>query len=362
VTLEPLKKSSFLSNMLVKQLGYYSDDLLAFENGNLVKATKNDKRIVILAKNHYQETWQTFSSISKSELNKILALKKASTKVRSTIYQIEENTGVDGYDVKTIAIDLKLLERLGEKNVYIPETELFCFEDLYEIETPLGNLYSSIVGNKRYSAYAKGLVADVNTYKLSIGLPMGTKVKVIKSVDFPRILLENLYRQSINELLNKSLFNFKKWIPTYQMHWLYGGPILSAALFYLVTSLYISLQIHNVEGYIEDGGSQTSLLLERKREADQKSQLVNAVSGEFGNRQLVHGYWNILDTLLESEATITRISLNKQTLTVRGTADKASKVLARISEDNSVKNAYFDGPVRNARGQEAFILKISPKA
>ena len=363
MTLDFLAKYPFIYQKFLERLGYYSRGIYAFEHKKLIPSDADNKLMFIVAKSHYGETWQSFSSIKKSELNKLINLKKKASGQQQAIFQILENKAIDGYGVKTITFDVDVIKVLGGSKILIPETELLHTQtnQVIEVNTPRGLLFSSMVGNKVNSAYAQGIIANLNTYKLSAGLPNDALVKKINQDNFPTFIIERLTKTPINQLLSKSLTDPRSWFNLNQLHWLYGAPLLTALAFYIVTNSYLAIQTHLVEPSLADGGEQISAVLSQKQEIDNKSQRLAQLSQEFSQQSLIHHHWQIVSKLLDEGATITRITYKEGELTVRGSAEKASSVLASIAEFEAVKSASFNGPVRSSRGVDAFVLQIIPK-
>lgn len=363
MTFEFLTKYPFIYQRLLNRLGYYSNGVYAISENNLTPDNSGKQSIIVVAKAHYSEAWQSFSSINKSELNKLLALKKKSNVNQQSIFQVIDNKSIDGFDVKTISFEPEILKMLGLTKILIPETELLHTEtnQVVEVDTPKGILFSSVVGNKVNSAYAQGIIANVNTYKFSAGLPNEAKVLQVNKAAFPAFILERLKQTSINKLMSKSLANPKTWIDPNQLHWFYGAPLLTALVFYGITNSYLAVQTYQLESSLADGSEKISALLTQKQEIDRKSELLTQLSKEFSTQALVHNHWSIIAKLLDEGATITRITYKNGELTVRGSADKASSVLANLAAYESVQSASFNGPVRSSRGSDVFVINITPK-
>ncbi|MEW6983270.1 hypothetical protein AAD001_11530 [Colwelliaceae bacterium 6471] len=363
MTFEFLKKYQFLSKWINQKIGYYAHGLYEFNENRLVSTNENNKRIIIIAKKHYRESLQAFTSINKKELKKIIEIKKKSPESKATIYQITENNSIDGFDVKAIVFERELLETLGYDNVLIPETELFHIKSKHisQVETPLGMIFTAEIGKRRESAYAQGIIANIDTYKLSAGLPMDTQLQIVKQTEFVQFLKDSLYQQTISNLSKNILVDPRQWINTDQLHWLYWAPLLSILVFYTFTNSYLAYSIRDIESKLSDGGDKVNQLIEVKKQVDSKNALLGSLSDEFKGKSVTHNYFNIIYKLLDVGATITRISYSKGELTIRAKAEKASAILAAISDYEWVERASFNGPVRSSRGVDVFILTVIPK-
>lgn len=360
-----INKYPKIKKWLLGRLGYYFNDMYSFSDNQLKKASNKSTCVVIVAKCHYNESWQSFSSINKKDLMKVVQLKQSTELKTERIIQTFSNLNIDGFDVKTTTFEQGLHHKLGIKTILIPETELFNVSSgatqVFQVETLAGILFSGGHGIKTMSSYAKGILTDIEMYKLSAGLSQNAQVTVIEQKNFSTFLVSQLLKQRIDYLTKKILFKPKSWVNIEKLHMLYLAPLLTALCFYLLSNGYLFTQSMSIEEKLTQGGEQINILLKQKQKYDQKSAMLNVLSIEFNNERLVHNYWNIIYQLIENGMIITRISYDKNQLSIRGNADKASDVLSDIAKNKQVKSAVFDGSVRKYNGRDDFILKISPK-
>ncbi len=381
-----LLKQPLLKKSLLKQLAYYADGWYVFENKqtadgkdkcgiaeqyNFKVIDSSKAKIVIVAKIHYRQTSQSYTSVSKKELQQILTLQKSSENSAATIYQVIANSAIDGYDIKKTTFDEALVNDLGEQRLLIPETELFTLPEeeeglfntnpawLMSIDTPAGTLFSSSFADNCTSSYAKGIFSNIVAFKLSAGLPSDILPAHIDKAIYPSFLFNCLVNKSIEQLYTKLAFNVKKWFKPQDLHLLYWAPLLTATAFYLLTNSYLWLQTSSIENALNEQGSEVSTLLNNKYQQDQQSQLLNLLNNEFSKTATVHEHWSLIYQLVESDMEISRISFAEKILTVRGRAPNASKVLASIAKKNYVNSAVFKGSVAKSRGKESFTLELT---
>lgn len=382
-----LLKQPLLKKTLLKQLAYYANGWSVFKNVQDLNSTSKDSvtdeycfkavdssnaKIVIVAKKHYRQLWQSYTSISKKELQQVLTLQKSTENAAATIFQVVTNAAIDGYDVKRTIFDVQLLNELGEQRLLIPETELFSLQNeqqeistdnqvwLLSLETPVGLLFASFFADKCTSSYAKGLVSNIETYKLSSGLPGEITPTYINKQNYASFLFNCLAQQKIDHLYRKIAFNVKAWFKAKDLHLLYWTPLLTASVFYLLTNSYLWLQSYSIESDLAEQGSEVSLLLNNKHQQDQQSQLLKFLNSEFSKTATVHGHWSLVYQLVESGMVINRLSFSENLLSVRGKAPNASKTLTEISGSPYVNKASFKGAVSKSRGLESFVLEIVP--
>ncbi|GAA6203360.1 hypothetical protein [Thalassotalea sp. SU-HH00458] len=362
MTLNFVNQYPAIKNWLVNNVGYYSKQLYIFNDEELVYSPEVNTKVIIIAKCHYSESWQTFSSISKKDLEKILTLKKATESKIGLLFQSYRNEAIDGYEVKTIKINSSIIEILGKDRVYIPETELFNpyqENQLLKIETIAGSMFCSQVDNKIRTSYAKGIVNNIDTYKLSVGLPLNIEVLNIQVKDFSKFLLTQLLKLNFSQFGRVSTFDIKAWFNSSHLHLLYWAPILSSLFFYLTFTGYLYLKGSEIESELLTDSQQVSRLINNKNKIDEYNKILAALSLEFKNsNQYVHYHWLLIDELLDMDMNIIRINYSEGILSIRGLADKASSVLLAISKHPKVKSATFKGEVRKSQGLDLFEINL----
>ena len=358
-----LFKNSYLKNWLVAKIGYFSEELYELDDSKQLKKSLNAKKVVIVAKRHYDEVKESIPSISKAELKKLIRLKKESKQEEISIYHFSQNNAIDGYDVKTIVFDNCILNAIKPDSVLIPETELLSQEasnEVLDCETPSGKLYAAFFNNKVSSAYQKGVINNINAFKMSAGVPNKSEVRVISLRDYPAVLLEALWKTELKTVQNKAFIDLNKFFDLSKLHLLYFSPLLITLGYYALTNSYFYSSIATIEENMEKQGTGATQLLGKKREIDAMQTQLASMVEETSNAGLIHYHWNVIDKLLMSGTTITRITYKNEELIVRASAKKASVVLAELNNSNIVKSASFYGPVRTNNGLDAFVLKILP--
>lgn len=385
-----LIKQPFLKKILLKQLAYYANGWYVFEDKQVTKSPVEDitakeinigqysfkaiesskAKVVIVAKTHYRQSWQSYTSVSKKELQQILSLQKSNENSAATIFQVVPNIAIDGFEVKKTTFDKTLLSELGEQRLLIPETELLSLQEdqidnnqawLSSLETPAGTLFVSCFADKNASSYAKGLISNIDAFKLSSGLPGEITPIYIDKQSYASFLFNCFTQKKIDQLYRKIALNVKAWFKTKDLHLLYWAPLLTASVFYLFTNSYLWLQSYNIESELKEQGSEVRQLLNNKVKQDQQSQLLNLLNKEFSKTTTVHEHWSLVYQLVESGMVINRLSFAENLISVRGMAPNASKVLTEIAKNPSVKSAGFKGAVRKSKGQDTFILELVPK-
>jgi len=387
VNIALLLKQPRLKNFLLKHLAYYANGWYLFEGKTKLehepKNSSNEKynfkvtdsctaKVVIVAKAHYSQTWQSYTSVSKKELQQILTLQKNNENSAATIFQVNSNKAIDGFEVKKITFDAQLLNTLGEQRLLIPETELLSLQDsqqqklskgqtwLSSFETPMGTLFASCFADKCVSSYAGGLISSIDTFKLSSGLPAEVESTHINKQCYASFLFNCVTKEPLDRLYPKVAFNAKTWFKVQDLHLLYWAPLLTACAFYLLSNSYLWIQSHNIGSSLAEQGNEVTHLLEKKYQQDKKSQLLNLLNVEFSKTSTVHSHWSLVYRLVESGMMIDRLTFAENVLSIRGKAPNASKVLTDITKVDDVSSATFKGSVSKSRGLESFVLELVP--
>lgn len=371
MNLKLLTQNQKLARLLKNNIGYLGHELL-----NLTSEEKSDsvdvaftkavssKFIVIVARQHYTESWQTYSALSLKELKSILTLQQKNQSGFNNIQRIIINKEQDGFDVKTIMFSKKIAALLPNKTVLIPETELLrslVSDDeklVVQIDSPNGLLYWAHSGNKVHSAYKKGLLNNLEIFIQSVGLPEGTATYKVSDKEFSQLLFTFIQNTSVAKLIKIASLNLNQIIDANRLHRLYIAPLAVATIFVLLTNSYVYLQKSLLNNQIEESSPVTSDLLVKKRRVDQIEQLVGVLNHEFSSLEATHETWLLLDKVMEAGMRVTRFKRFEQGIELRGTAPKSSKVLSELNTLPQVSGAAFVGSVRKSKGQDAFTISL----
>jgi len=359
VNLTFLKKYPFALNMLQRNLGYYADQVYAYNSGVFEQCDDHTPNVMIVAKRYCQEQLNSFASISRKELNQIIANKKKSA--AHILFNVIPNSAIDGYDVKECRIDEEVVKRLSKAKFLLPETALLSVTNdnqVYCVDTPLGKVFSGGTSARQKVVYAKGLLADVEYFKLSAGLTADSLTQEVSQQELAEFYIGQLLAQEVSSIKINLLFDASKWFNPVHLHALYMGPLLTALLFYTATNGYFYFKQQQLDANLGEGRGEVSQVLDTRNKIANISAQVDALSNEFSGQELVHRYWQVVYDLVELDVDVTRITYKNGELTVRGLAEQASNVLTEIAKKDKVISASFQGPVRKSRSKDSFVLKI----
>lgn len=359
-----LIKSKAIRNKIVKGINYYSDGLHDLSGKLLKGSSLNRKKVVIVAKKHYKEEWKSFSSVSKKEIEQIINNKKLNKSGHVSLFQKFKNEKIDGYDLKVTSFDEKIEELSKSSLLLIPETELIKEFDSIpfsgEFETPKGTLYYGVLENKSFSSYQKGMIVSIASFKLGVGLPEDIPTLNLSRFQFFEKLIDAVFSVNLKYLFSNSYIPFSSLAKPLHLHLLYWGPLLTILMFYIGTNVYLGFKNYTLEQSINAYSSEVSETLNKKLAHDQKMVSFEHLSIELNKENQIHLYWSLIDTLLNADMTISRITYENGKFSIRGLAKKASDILNVASKHELVMSASFRGAVRKIRGEDSFILVVEP--
>lgn len=221
MTLDFISKHPVIKRWLIKQVGYYSNELYQFSDNKLIKSSINSPKLIIIAKCHYSESWQSFPSVNKKEIEKILELKNKNNIEQLNTSQVLKNSSIDGYDVKTVTINTLILDVLGHDKIFIPESDLFILKDgnkLLEVDTLAGRIFCAKIDNKIKTSYAKGIINNISNYKLTVGIADDTEVQSVGKEQFPEFLLTQFQNFKLTKLHKVALFKLNSMFNSMHLH------------------------------------------------------------------------------------------------------------------------------------------------
>lgn len=362
-----LTKYRSVNKLLLNNVGYigercYQIAKVASGNCELV-ACESAAPLMIVARQHYEESWATYSSLSLKELKSLLALQQSAAGFKP-LRQIVENKSQDGFDVKTITFSADLLKWIPANTALLAETQLLTLHftpsdtALLSNHTPSGRLFLAWSKQKIHSAYAKGLMANIERFKLSIGVNDSEQVQEIAQAQYGQHLISLLENAPLSKLIANISFDAKQAINMNKLHALYLAPIAVATLFLVASNSYLWFSHQQLQNQVSEQGSSIGEVLKQKRENDRNHQLISVLAAEVNQVERVHSHWNILEQAINSGMQIKRFATNTSGIELRGTADNASKVLTEINQLKQVKSAIFVGSVRKSRGQDSFVINL----
>jgi hypothetical protein len=361
VKLNFLTKYKIFNQYLYQNLGYFAQKCYEL-SGDKFTVTEAIKPILIVARQHYSEQWQTYSSLSLKELKSILDFQRKSATDIRVVQQYIVNKEQDGFDVKVIEFNEKFIKSIPLNTLLIPETELINNQiderSVCQLVTPIGELFWAKSTDKVHSVYRQGLLNSPDAFKMSIGYPAETKVAVFEQEQYLNLLKNSLLHINILQLLKISSFEFTQQFDVKALHKVYWAPLITGLVFLLSTNGYFLYKQDMLERQLLSYGDQVTELLQAKVKQDENTIFIDAINKEVHSIPLVHDNWAIVYQAIKSNMHVQRFAKQDDGYVLRGLADDASKVLTTINNLPQVSSAGFQGVVRKSRKKDSFIIKL----
>jgi hypothetical protein len=343
-------------------IGYYNGNLYKLNTKNqemssAVAANKNFKPwILIVSRDYYQESVDKLPIVDQKEIKQILQLKRAEV-LGDNVYIINTVT-----ENQTFYNLWKFNPSLPTSWFRLPESLLIarCLgEDVattLEIEDKQTRLYVGSSSQGVYSAKPTGMLNSLSRFCQSCGLVAQTNSPIIVTSQFYAVLVEGLLALTSKDWLTfscspKNNFSYQSIkIPL----WLTAGCI---AAYLAVGSAYIVWKKHNLEQQLLGSKVELTAALNTQDNMASLQQQVSSMSGFASALKSKMSIWQVLLPLY-SEAQFTNISFDNGRFILRGTADRATQLLAKLALMRGVSEAQFDLPVSKSRNLENFTISF----
>jgi hypothetical protein len=361
VKLNFLTQYKIAAQFLYQKVGYYAQRCYDL-SGDSFTPCDTLKPILIIARQHYSEKWQTYPALSLKELKSILKLQKKVFENQRVIQQYVINNEQDGFDVKTVLFSESLTEVIEKNTILIPETELIETKEeervIFHLDTPVGEVFWAKSNDRIHSVYRRGLLNSSDNFKMSIGYPNDVNVVSFDQVEYLNLLKNSLENIHIVQLLKITSFEFTNFVDIESLHRVYWIQIGIAFVFLLSTNGYFLYKNNSLDNQLLSYGEQVTELLEIKVKQDKASLFIDAINHEIKSVEKVHEHWNIIYEAVQQEMHIQQFRKRDDVYIIRGLADDASKVLAAVNGLPQVSSAVFQGAVRKSRRKDSFIIEL----
>lgn len=361
VKLNFLTQYKIAAQFLYQKVGYYAQNCYDL-SGDSFTPCDTLKPILIIARQHYSEKWQTYPALSLKELKSILKLQNKVSENQRLIQQYVVNKEQDGFDVKTILFNKSLTDVIEKNTVLIPETELIETNGeervVLQLETPVGEVFWAKSSDRIHSVYRRGLLNNSDNFKMSIGYPNDVNVIAFDKVEYLSVLKNSLENINILLLLKIISYEFTNFVDVALLHKFYWTQIGIAFIFLLSTNGYFLYKNNHLDNQLLSYGEQVTELLEVKVKQDKASIFIDAINHEIKSVEKVHEDWSIIYEAVQQKMHIQQFRKRDDVYIIRGLAGDASKVLTAVNDLPQVSSAVFQGTVRKSRGKDSFIIEL----
>jgi hypothetical protein len=357
------------SHFIARQLLVYwrsGPYLLTADNKQFVSVAvtelKAGAKIIILARQHYQEFIKTYPIADLTELKSVLAQEYAENPHVLHLFDQSESNQTK---VCTFVLDPAVLSTCPGWG-YFPETMLLANasvisghdENVWDCSELQGFFFYCRDGLS-ISQKQGPLCANVAMFALNNGLPEGLEVQTPSPAAYNSLLLSGLKNclargRSFGRWVvyrgSGSAFNLKKWSQ------LFTGLLVG---YLLSVSLYMYLSIESRKSDIAALGDGVNQLLDSQNRQKSLADSFALFSQSQKGLQRTTPVWGIVQAMLENNVNLLSFSIENEKLTLRGSAQRATDVLAMLLTISDVSSAEFTAPVRNENGVEVFVISVS---
>ena len=325
-------------------------------------ALKITAKVVVLARQHYQEFLRIYPITDAKELKSVLKQEFAESPYVLHQFDYSEPNQTK---VCTFILDPAAIENCPGW-VYFPETMLLAHapfasdqeERLWDCTKDHG-FYFYCRDGLSVSQKQGPICASPAMFMLNNGLPEDLVEQVPSPQAYTRALVSGLKNCLIRGrsfgcwVIQKDVasgFNLKKWL-------LMSSGLLLAYL--LIVTLYMHFGIESRKTAIAGLGDGVNQLLDSQSKQKELAESFDLFLKNKSGLSHISPVWGIVQVMLESKVSLFSFSIEDDRLTLRGSAPRATEVLATLLKIPDVASAEFTAPVRNDNGVEAFVISVS---
>jgi hypothetical protein len=369
---EQLKKQTFLSKIKIKLLctfcGYFDGSINKFylnEKQELslrvIGESEKTPLLMIIARQFYHEMAKTYPISNKVELTKLLKLEFAndsSTKHHIWQTKAEKATGeqalVNIWQFSTalphFAIQLpeSLFFALGDNqgkvlsvvNSCLSQTDkqLFVARKNHLIHSTISN---SLINNSQRFLMSSGISASLAVHNVTLDtfgaeLAEGFNSKLAPLI--PHFIVKRKNSNQLQQVKTASITFFG----VFTAYMLISSGYLMAKQYYLQEELAQQVEVVNKA-------------LSDQKNFDNNVQRYRVLQTFLKDQGNSVQFWLIATKLFE-HAQFSNFRITNGRYVLRGTAEKATDLLVKLSEFSVVHDAKFDFPTRNVKGLDRFVI------
>jgi len=368
-----MSKQNLLHRFFIQQyVGYYSDQMyrIVFPSDGKIQFIKADAsfrpKLLILSRNHYQESIKQYPITDKTELKKVLTLNSNSD--FDTTEQVHWK--ILGSDNSSHAVnfwipDTTILNQYTPI-FWFPESLLVAAnasqESIFEILTEVNwYLYSKGKEGGCISLINGPVINNVDLFQSSVGISHDKPISIINKGELAQSLVDGLIKQSTLDIITFFIQKpdtdqpFNVWP---RLKWSFLGIVA----YFLISSAYLLLHLNGLEQQNLKSKVNVQQAMQVRSEVDHLIEQLEVEKGTLENRQFTIYVWEILSPLLETDMLLTQIYYSDGRYRITGTASKAIELLKLLAQNRLVVEAKFDAPVAKTRKRERFMIsfKLNP--
>jgi len=346
-------------------------DLLPGDNSDqltLKARSSKSKWVLIVGREHYYESVTEYPIGSLRDLKKALKIEPWSFPYEGVrLVQITRTTPqshrVTNWVVKADVLDHQERRPL----LMVPETA--CLQALAASgPVSISRLGKIVLIISSYTGIASGIESESRddsalrfwrTQLLSLSdQPHDCPVSPVEEADFASKLvngLTGLIKRSPLDFfvpLERAVRGSYPWRKASKMALLAGIAYLS------LSSLYLVLTDEWVEHQLSAIQADSNAVQELRKDVRFMQAEVNEVAGVFSEVAPLWVTWDVVTDLLKKGVAVSRINSMDGSVTITGTAPKASEILSYLSNDVRVSEVKYAQPIRQAGQQQSFAVAV----
>ena len=315
------------------------------------KQSATDYTPICIAKRHqYREEHRSFPTDRINDVKKILALEIGDKNIRyvlSNKINGEIHATLWYFADKLPASLITLPESLlVSKTIADNEIARVCSNQPYFVANTKKGVHSTIQGS---------VIKDENFFAMSIGV----SDSALNVVHIPQERIEDDCISGIQKLNVKDWWAFVNWKQIFNpqkvaLHIAVPAGIVFTA-YLAFSSLYLGIQNFNINAELAEYREKVSTVLSLEDKVSKNELRYQKIQTTFADHQLISPMWFALDTALQA-GQVKNIREAQGRIVIRGSTNKATDLLEKISKLPMVHNAKFDYPTRKNRGSEQYVI------
>jgi hypothetical protein len=346
-----------LKKLLCKVVRYYDGSVKGFyldadQQLRLKAVDDGEKRfpIIIVSREFYSEQAKTYPVENKTELNKLLKLEFQHSP--STHYYIWPQKD------RQSQVNIWAFERsVPAAFLTLPASLLIALSNevgqITEVESN-NSMFVSQHNGLVHSAIANRMINSYQRFASSTGVPNSAPARKITVSSLAEQLSQG-FRNGVASMLPSFIQAPKK--STYvQLCKKVCIPFTIVFTLYLMASSgYLAIKQYSIQQALQKQSQNVDEALSLQQEYDQKVVRYTALQAFLAEQHNSAQLWLVMAELFE-HASFTNIRIDNGRYVLRGSAEQATELLARISQFNNIREAKFDFPTRKSRGKELFVI------
>lgn len=317
--------------------------------------------LVIVGREHYQESRKHFPVFQSSELDKIIKNLMDTPSLYFPDSKDDSGTWVRIWSLSKTASEL-IKDKIC---LWLPESLLLesAVSQSCKIATRDGQqLYFAENGGVFVSSLAKGLYINPEYFLMATGMAMDTPVSAMNEKEYLADLQGHW-----------SGLGWSRWIQVLrQQGYLtklskmasWKSILVGSAASLLVLLLAKAGYVHWQSYYLDEQLAATNIkpVMQLKKLAQEKSELITALGSASHGGGDVERAWQLMASLMEANVQVLRVNASGAKIEIRLQAKQATEALQLISELPFVKSAEFSTSVMESLGNKRFTIAVVLKS